>query len=121
MVAPMTLDGPINGDWFEAYVRHVLISTLRPCDVVIMDNLSSHRRASVQEMIGAAGARLMFLPTYSPDLTPIEMAFAKLKALLRKAAERTITGLWTTIGQLVDCIISPGMRELLAACGYDAD
>lgn len=86
MVAPMTLDGPINGDWFEAYVRHVLAPTLRPGDVVIMDNLSSHKRASVQDMIKAAGARLMFLPPYSPDFNPIEMAFAKLKALLRKAA-----------------------------------
>ena len=70
MVAPMTLDGPINGDWFEAYVRHVLIPTLRPGDVVIMDNLSSHKRASVREMIEAAGARLLFLPPYSPDFNP---------------------------------------------------
>jgi len=90
MVAPMVLDGPINGDWFEAYVRRVLAPTLRPGDVVVMDNLSSHKRASVRALIEARGARLAFLPPYSPDFNPIEMAFAKLKALLRKAAERTV-------------------------------
>lgn len=77
MVAPMTLDGPINGDWFEAYVRHVLIPTLRPGDVVIMDTLSSHQRASVREMTEAVGAGLLFRPPYSPDFNRIEMAFAK--------------------------------------------
>ena len=101
MVAPMTLDGPINGDWFEAYVRHVLIPTLRSGDVVVMDNLSSHKRASVREMLEAVGARLLFLPPYSPDFNPIEMAFAKLKSLLRRAAERTINGLWSAIRKLV--------------------
>ncbi|NNF73313.1 MAG: IS630 family transposase [Rhodobacteraceae bacterium] len=121
MVAPMTLDGPINGDWFEAYVHHVLIPTLRPGDVVIMDNLSSHKRASVREMIEAAGARLLFLPPYSPDFNPIEMAFAKLKALLRKAAERTVNGLWNAIGKLVDCFTPQECANYFAACGYDAD
>ena len=121
MVAPMTLDGPINGDWFEAYVRHVLIPTLRPGDMVIMDNLSSHKRASAREMIEAAGARLMFLPPYSPDFNPIEMAFAKLKALLRKAAARTVTGLWDIIGELVDCFTPQECANYFAACGYDAD
>lgn len=121
MVAPMTLDGPINGDWFEAYVRHVLIPTLRAGDVVIMDNLSSHKRASVRELIEAAGARLLFLPPYSPDFNPIEMAFAKLKALLRKAAERTIDGLWNAIGRLVDCFTPQECANYFAACGYDAD
>jgi transposase len=87
MVAPMVLDGPINGDWFEAYVSQILLPTLRPGDVVIMDNLSSHKRASVQEMIEAKGARLRFLPPYSPDFNPIEMAFSKLKALLRRAVD----------------------------------
>jgi len=102
MVAPMVLDGPINGDWFEAYVAQVLLPTLRAGDVVIMDNLSSHKRASVREMIEAKGARLRFLPPYSPDFNPIEMAFSKLKALLRKAAERTVDGLWTAIGRFVE-------------------
>jgi transposase len=120
MVAPMTLDGPINGDWFEAYVRHVLIPTLLPGDVVIMDNLSSHKRASVHEMIEAAGAELWFLPPYSPDFNPIEMAFAKLKALLRKAAERTVDGLWNAIGRFIDRFTPQECANYFAACGYDA-
>jgi len=121
MVAPMTLDGPINGDWFEAYKRHILVPTLKLGDVVIMDNLSSHKRASVRELIAGAGAKLVFLPPYSPDFNPIEMAFAKLKALLRKAAERTIDGLWTAIGSLVDCFTPQECANHFAACGYDAD
>jgi transposase len=100
MVAPMVLDGPINGDWFEAYVAQVLAPTLRRGDIVVMDNLSSHKRASFRATIEARGARLAFLPPYSPDFNPIEMAFAKLKALLRKAAERTVDGLWNAIGSL---------------------
>ncbi len=99
MVAPMVLDGPINGDWFEAYVRQVLVPELRPGDIVIMDNLSSHKRAAVREMIEAAGARLRFLPPYSPDFNPIEKAFSRLKAMLRKAGERTVSGLWAAIGR----------------------
>ena len=87
MVAPMVLDGPINGDWFEAYVAQVLVPELQPGDVVIMDNLSSHKRAAVKERIEAAGATLRFLPPYSPDFNPIEKAFSRLKALLRKAGE----------------------------------
>ena len=114
-------DRPINGDWFEAYVRHVLIPTLRTGDVVIMDNLSSHKRASVRELIEAAGARLLFLPPYSPDFNPIEMAFSKLKAILRKAAERTVDGLWDTIGKLVDYFTPRECANYFATCGYDAD
>jgi transposase len=121
MVAPMVLDGPINGDWFEAYVSQILLPTLRPGDVVIMDNLSSHKRASVQEMIEAKGARLRFLPPYSPDFNPIEMAFSKLKALLRKAAERTVDGLWTAIGRFVDVFTPQECANYFAAAGYDAD
>lgn len=121
MVAPMVLDGPINGDWFEAYVAHILLPTLRPGDVVIMDNFSSHKRASVREMIEAKGARLRFLPPYSPDFNPIEMAFSKLKALLRKAAERTVTGLWSTIGRFVDVFTPQECANYFAAAGYDAD
>jgi transposase len=107
--------------WFEAYVRHVLIPTLRPGDVVIMDNLSSHKRASVREVIEAAGSRLMFLPPYSPDLNPIEMAFAKLKAQLKKAAARTVDGLWNAIGRFVDCFTPQDCANYFATCGYDAD
>jgi transposase len=102
MVAPMVLDGPINGNWFEAYVAQVLVPELRPGDIVIMDNLSSHKRASVQVLIEAAGATLRFLPPYSPDFNPIEKAFSRLKAMLRKAGERTVSGLWSLIGKLVD-------------------
>ena len=121
MVAPMVLDGAINGEWFEAYVRHVLAPTLRPGDVVIMDNLSSHKRAAVQEIIAACGAELRFLPPYSPDFNPIEKAFAKLKACLRKAAERTVDGLWATIGRLVDIFTPTECANYFAAAGHDAD
>jgi transposase len=121
MVAPMVLDGPINGEWFEAYVAQVLLPTLRAGDVVIMDNLSSHKRVSVREMIEAKGARLRFLPPYSPDFNPIEMAFSKLKALLRKAAERTVDGLWTAIGRFVDVFTTQECANYFAAAGYDAD
>jgi len=102
MVAPMVLDGPINGDWFEAYVAQVLVPELRPGDVVIMDNLLSPNRAAVQERIEAGGATLRFLPPYSPDFNPIEKAFSRLRAMLRKAGERTVSGLWDLIGTLVD-------------------
>ena len=115
------LDGPINGDWFEAYVAQVLLPTLRAGDVGIMDNLSSNKRASVREMIEAKGARLRFLPPYSPDFNPIEMAFSKLKALLRKAAERTIDSLWTAIGRFVDVFTLQECANYFAAAGYDAE
>ena len=99
---PFLLDGPSNCDAFETYVAKVLVPELRPGDIAVMDNLSSHKGPRVREMIEAAGADLRYLPPYSPDFNPIENAFAKLKALLRKAAERTVDGLWTTIGQLID-------------------
>lgn len=119
MVAPMVLDGPINGDWFEAYVRHVLAPALRPGDIVIMDNLSSHKRIAAREVIEAAGAELRFLPPYSPDFNPIEMAFSKLKALLRKAAERTVEGLWAAIGRLVDLVTPSESANYFRAAGYE--
>jgi transposase len=95
MVAPMVLDGPINGVCFQAYIEQILVPELRPGDIVIMDSLGSHKGSGVKMAIEAAGARLLYLPPYSPDLNPIENAFAKLKALLRKAAERTVDGLGT--------------------------
>ena len=113
MVAPMVLDGPINGDWFEAYVAPGARARTQPGDVVIMDNLSSHKRASVRELIEAAGATLLFLPPYSPDFNPIEKAFSRLKAMLRKAGERTVSGLWDLIGKLVDLFQPRRMRQLL--------
>jgi transposase len=120
-VAPMVLDGPIDGDWFEAHVRHVLVPTLRPGDIVIMDNLSSHQRVAARELIEAAGAELRFLPPYSPDFTPIEMAFSRLKALLRKAAERTVEGLWAAIGHLVDLITPNESANFFTAAGYEPE
>ena len=110
MIAPMVLDGPINGQWFEAYVAKVLVPELRPGDVVVMDNLSSHKRPQVSALIEAAGARLLFLPPYSPDFNPIEKAFARLKAMLRRAAERTVSDLWDLIGKTVP---ARRMRQLL--------
>lgn len=116
----MVLEGPINGDWFEANVAQALAPTLRPGDVVIIDNLSSHKRSSVRVMIEARGARLAFLPLHSPDFNPIELTFAKLKALLRKAAEPTVDGLWSAIGCLVDVFTPQECADCFTA-GYDAD
>lgn len=118
LAAPTVVDGAINGELLEAYVRQRLAPTPRPGDVAVMDNLSSHKRAGVRGAIEAAGARLAYLPAYSPDYNPIEMAFAKLKALLRKAGERTIEGLWRLLGRLLD-EFSPGeCRNYLTHCGY---
>ncbi len=121
MVAPMVLDGPINGEWFEAYVAQILVPELRRGDVVIMDNLSSHKRAPVRQRIEAAGAILLFLPPYSPDFNPIEKAFARFKAMLRKAAERTVAGLWHLVGRLVDIFQSAQCAKYFNSCGYDPD
>ncbi len=116
MVAPTVRDG-INGIAFQAYVDQVLVPDLRPGDIVVMDNLGSHKRPSIRAAIEAAGARLLYLPPYSPDLRgsaskPIENAFAKLKAMLRKASERTIDGPWSTIGKIVDTFNPTRMRQL---------
>jgi transposase len=120
IVAPFVLDGPINRDAFEAYVAQVLVPELQPGDTVIMDNLSSHKGPRIRALIEAAGASLLYLPPYSPDFNPIENAFAKLKALLRKAAERTLEGLWTAIGRLVDVFTPNECTNYFAAAGYDA-
>ena len=120
IVAPFVLDGPINRLAFETYVARVLVPELRVGDIVVMDNLSSHKGPAVRDMIEAAGARLLYLPPYSPDFNPIENAFAKLKALLRKAAERTIGGLWTAIGRIIDRFTPRECTNFFAAAGYDA-
>ena len=120
LIAPFVLDGPINRIAFETYVEKVLVPELRPGDIVILDNLSSHKGQRVREMIEAAGASLLYLPPYSPDLNPIENAFAKLKALLRKAAERTVDGLWIAIGRLLDAFTPQECAKYFAAAGYDA-
>ena len=121
MTAPMVLDGPMTGAWFLAYVQQVLVPTLRPADVVILDNLPAHKGLAVREVIEAAGARLLFLPPYSPDFNPIENAFAKLKALLRRAAPRTVDELWTVIGGSLDAFTPNECANYFAAAGYDAD
>ncbi len=120
VVAPFVLDGPINRAAFEAYVEKVLVPELRPSDVVILDNLSSHKGPRVRTLIEAAGASLLYLPPSSPDFNPIENAFAKLKALLRKAAERTVEGLWTAIGCLIETFTPAKCANYFAAAGYDA-
>ena len=102
MTAPLVIDRPMNGIAFRAYIEQMLAPTLKAGDMVIMDNLSAHKVHGVREAIEAAGANLVYLPPYSPDFNPIEQVFAKLKALLRKAAERTIDALWDTIGNLLD-------------------
>jgi transposase len=119
VVAPMVLDGPINGIAFQAYVDQVLIPDLRPGDIVIMDNLGSHKRPGIRAAIEAAGASLLYLPPYSPDFNPIENAFAKLKAMLRKAAARTIDGLWSAICTIIGTLNPTECANYFAAAGYD--
>jgi transposase len=119
IAAPFVLDGPINREAFETYIEKVLVPELRCSDIVIMDNLSSHKGPRVRAMIEAAGANLLYLPPYSPDFNPIENAFAKLKALLAKAAQRSVEGLWTTIGQLLGCFTAEECANYFAAAGYD--
>jgi transposase len=119
-IAPFVIDGPINRLAFETYVEKVLVPELRRGDVVIMDNLPGHKGQRVRQLIEAAGATLLYLPPYSPDFNPIENAFANLKALLRKAAERTVDGLWNAIGQLIDLFNPQECRNFFAAAGYDA-
>jgi transposase len=121
MVAPLVLDGPINGELFQAYVDQVLVPELRCGDIVVLDNLGSHKGAGVREAIEAVGASLRFLPPYSPDFNPIENAFAKLKAMLRKAGERTVDGLWSAIGRISDTFTTTECANYFAAAGYDPD
>jgi transposase len=121
MIAPFVLGGPINRDAFETYVEMVLVPELRPGDIVIMDNLSSHKGPRARQLVESAGATLLFLPPYSPDFNPIENAFSKLKALLRKAAERTVDGLWSAIGRIVATFSPPECANYFAAAGYDPD
>jgi transposase len=118
LTAPMVVDGPVNGDIFRAYVEQVLVPTLKPGDIVVMDNLQSHKVEGVRTAIEAVGAELRYLPPYSPDLNPIEQAFAKLKTLLRKAEARTVEALWKAIGLLIDRITAQDCRNLFRNCGY---
>ena len=118
LVAPCVFDGAINGEAFLAYVEQVLAPTLRRGDIVIMDRLSSHKVAGVRQAIEGAGARLLYLPPYSPDLNPIEQAFAKLKALLRTRALRTVAALWNALGDLVSCFPPAECAKFLRHAGY---
>lgn len=116
--APCVVDGPINGAIFLAWVQQFLVPTLKPGDVVVLDNLGSHKGAAVRRAIRTAGAHLLFLPPYSPDLNPIEMMFAKLKTLLRKADERSIAAVWHRIGQLLSAFSPAECAAYFQHAGY---
>jgi transposase len=118
LTAPGVIDGPMNGDTFLAYVEQILAPSLKPGDIVVMDNLSAHKVAGVRQAIEAACARLLYLPPYSPDFNPIEQLFAKLKALLRKAAERSVDGLWNRIATLLDAFTPNECANYFKNAGY---
>jgi transposase len=118
LTAPLVIDGAMNGEVFRAYVEQVLAPTLAPGDIVIMDNLGSHKVAGVRQVIEAQGANLWYLPPYSPDLNPIEQAFAKFKAALRRAAERTRDELWQTIGRILERYQPQECRNFFNNAGY---
>ena len=118
ITAPLVLDGPINGDSFLAYVEQILAPTLKPGDIVVMDNLGSHKNKAVVKAIRAKGAKRVFLPKYSPDLNPIEQVFSKLKRLLRKAEERTVDALWRKIGALLNYFPPEECAAYLRGSGY---
>lgn len=118
IIAPLVLDGPIDGKTFRAYVEQFLAPALRPGQTVVMDNLSSHKVAGVREAIEAVGAGVRYLPRYSPDLNPIEPFFAKSKALIRKAAARTVAALWDEVAAILRCVDPDECRNYLAHAGY---
>lgn len=118
LVAPFVLDGPMNGEAFLVYVDKILSPALSPGDIVVMDNLAAHKVEGVRSRIESAGARLVYLPPYSPDLNPIEMAFSKLKTLLRGAAERSVEALWQRIGQLLDAFSADECENYFRHAGY---
>jgi transposase len=118
IAAPCVFDGPINGESFLRYVTQFLLPTLKPGDIVVMDNLGSHKGAAVRAAIKSVGARLLFLPPYSPDLNPIEQVFAKLKHLLRKAQERTVETTWQRIGKLIQNFTPDECSNYLTNAGY---
>lgn len=118
VIAPLVLDGPMTGETFHAYVEQVLAPALAPGDIVVMDNLPAHKVARIRQAVAAVGASVLYLPPYSPDLNPIEQMFAKLKALLRKAAARTRDGLWETIGRLIETFSSSECQNYIQNSGY---
>lgn len=119
LTAPLLLDGPMDGECFLAYVEQVLAPSLAPGDVVVMDNLPAHRVRGVKAAIECAGAKLLYLPPYSPDFNPIEKAFAKLKALLRKAAARTVDDLWAAIAEALKAFTPIECKNYFVSSGYD--
>lgn len=121
MTAPMVLDGPMTGPAFVAYVEQVLVPTLSPGDVVILDNLPAHKVAGVRTAIEAAGAEIRYLPPYSPEFNPIEQAFAKLKTLLRKAAARTVSDLWAAIADAIDRFSPAECANYFSHAGYEPE
>jgi transposase len=121
MTAPMVLDGPMNGDAFRAYIEQVLVPTLEPDDVVVMDNLPAHKSPAIRAAIEAEGARLLYLPPYSPDFNPIENAFAKLKSILRKTAARTIDDLWNAIRDALPRFTPHECANYFTAAGYEPE
>ena len=121
VVAPMTLDGAMTGAAFLAYVEQVLGPTLKPGDIVVLDNLPAHKPVAIREAIEAAGATMLFLPPYSPDFNPIEMAFSKIKAILRKAAARTVQALWDAIRHAIDAVTPQDAKSYFIACGYEPE
>jgi transposase len=121
MTAPMTLDGAMNGAAFLAYVEQVLAPTLKSGDIVVMDNLPAHKLSSVREAIETTGAELRFLPPYSPDFNPIELAFSKVKTFLRKAAARSLPDLWDAIRDAIDAITPSDCRSYFTATGYEPE
>ena len=118
LIAPLVIDGPINGDLFRAWVEQMLVPVLQPGDVVVLDNLRSHKVAGIEEAIRAAGAQLLYLPPYSPDYNPIEQVFSKLKTLLRKAAARTVDDLWSAIGALIGQFAPNECLQYIRHSGY---
>lgn len=121
MTAPMVLDGPMTGEWFLAYVEQVLVPTLRPDDVVILDNLPAHKGIAARLAIEAVGARLLFLPPYSPDFNPIENAFPKLKSILRKTAARSVPHLWNAIRDVLPRFTTQECASYFTAAGYEPE
>ncbi len=118
LIAPLVLDGPIDADSFRAYVEQFLAPALQPGQIVIMDNLATHKVAGIREAIEAVGAHLLYQPRYSPDLNPIEQLFAQIKSALRKAAARTLEALWTAVADVIGAIKPEECRNYLAHTGY---
>ena len=121
VVAPMTIDGAMTGAAFLAHVEQVLVPTLKPGDIVVLDNLPAHKPVAIRDAIEAAGAFMHVLPPYSPDFNPIEMAFSKIKALLKKAAARNVHDLWNAIRDAIDAVSQSDARSFFTACGYEPE